>query len=73
MKRLANIVLGDHDSEVSAMKLAETDHAAAVERRRALLQTQIARIQREIADVDSAIRQIHQSNHAEMTWAGDGG
>ncbi|CUG90388.1 Hypothetical protein, putative [Bodo saltans] len=73
MTRFANVVLGEHDSEAAAMKLAVTDRAAAVERRRALLQTQIARIQREIGDIDGAIRQIHLSNHAEMAWAGDGG
>ncbi|CUG91332.1 Hypothetical protein, putative [Bodo saltans] len=73
MTRFANVVLGDLDSEVMVVKLALTDRAAAVERRRTFLQSQIARINEEIADLDHAIQQRHQMNAFEMTWDGDGG
>ncbi|CUG91330.1 Hypothetical protein, putative [Bodo saltans] len=73
MTRFANVVLGDLDSEVMVVKLALTDRAAALERRRTFLQSQIARINGEIADLDHAIQQRHQMNAFEMTWDGDGG
>jgi hypothetical protein len=73
MKKAANIVISEFDNEAAAAKDFLTDRVAGVERRRLLLQRQISRLTRDAADIDNAIRQIHQSNHDEMTWAGDGG
>ncbi|CUG86247.1 Hypothetical protein, putative [Bodo saltans] len=67
MTRSANEVLDEFDSEAAAMNLRMTDRAA---RLRPLLHTQIARTNRNIDDIDTTIRQIHESNHAEMTWDG---
>jgi hypothetical protein len=73
MKRCANIVFSELDSEMAAVKLAVTDRAAAVERRSALLQRQISRINVDIADIKNAITIIQKSNHDEARWDGDGG